>query len=46
MNEYELQILEHLGQIIATCNLLQGFIMLCIALIAIYILYKFISFLF
>lgn len=32
--------------VISTCYLLQGFILLCIALVAIYILYKFISFLF
>jgi len=32
--------------VISTCHLVQGFIMLCIALVAIYILYKFISFLF
>jgi len=32
--------------IVSTCQLVQGFILLCIALVAIYILYKFISFLF
>lgn len=32
--------------VISTCNLLQGFIMLCIALVAVYILYKFLTFLF
>jgi len=32
--------------VMSTCYLVQGFIMLCIAIVAIYILYKFISFLF
>ena len=32
--------------VISTCHLLQGFILMCIAIVAIYMLYKFISFLF
>ncbi len=46
MTDFELKVLENLEKIISTCNLLNGFIMLCIALVALYILYKFINMLF
>lgn len=46
MSEYEIKVLEYLQQIVATCELIQGFTMLCIALVALYILYKIINMLF